>query len=80
MTYKYVRDEESASMLNLILESRCFDPAYINDWGLASTTYNVIYSGGTNFASKWNGQIKVFNKMKDKMMAKFEELKAERGD
>ena len=80
MTYKYVRDEESASMLNLILESRCFDPAYINDWGLASTTYNVIYAGGANFASKWNGQVKVFNKMKDKMMTKFEDLKAERGD
>ncbi len=80
MTYKYVRDEESAAMLNLILESRCFDPAYINDWGLASTTYNVIYSGGANFASKWNGQVKVFNKMKDKMMTKFEDLKAERGD
>ena len=80
MTYKYVRDEESSAMLNLILESRCFDPAYINDWGLASTTYNVIYAGGENFASKWNGQVKVFNKMKDKMMGKFETLKEERGD
>ncbi len=80
MTYKYVRDEESSGMLNLILESRCFDPAYINDWGLASTAQSVIYNGGTNFASKWNGQVKVFNKMKDKMLTKFEDLKAERGD
>ena len=40
----------------------------------------MIYAGGEGFASKWNSQMKIFNKMKDKMMTKFEDLKAERGD
>jgi hypothetical protein len=40
----------------------------------------VVYTGGTNFASKWSSQAKVFTKMRDKMYTKFEDLKAERGD
>ena len=41
---------------------------------------NRIYVGAFQAVIGTDGQIKVFNKMKDKMMAKFEELKAERGD
>ncbi len=80
-TYKYMRDEESAEMLNIILDSRVYDPAYINDFGgFAGNIMNVVYTGGTNFASKWSSQAKVFTKMRDKMYTKFEDLKAERGD
>ena len=80
LTYKYMRDEESAEMMNIILASRCYDPAYINDWGgFAGQIHGVIYNGGENLASKWNGTVKVFNKMRDKSLDKLEQIQAERG-
>lgn len=79
-TYKYMRDEESAEMLDIILDSRSYDPAYINDFGgFAGNIYNVIYNGGANFASKWSSQSKVFTKTRDKMFNKLADLNAERG-
>ena len=79
-TYKYMRDEESAEMLDIILDSRSYDPAYINDFGgFAGNVYNVIYNGGANFASKWSSQSKVFTKTRDKMFNKLADLNAERG-
>ena len=55
MTYKYMRDEESAEMLSIILGSRCFDLGYIYNWG--DMCWNVaepIATGDTGtFASTW---------------------------
>ena len=80
LTYKYMRDEESSEMMDIILESRCYDPAYINDWGsFAGQIHSVIYNGGTNLASKWSSTSKAFNKMRDKAIDKLAEIQAERG-
>ena len=79
LTYKYMRDQESSEMMDIILSSRCYDPAYINEWGsFSGTVFNVIYGGGTGLASAWQRSIKLFGKSRDKALEKLEKLQAQR--
>lgn len=80
LTYKYMRDQESTEMLDIILESRCFDPAYIYDWGgLYSTVRGIIYNGGEGLSSKWNSMTKVYNKSANKTLDKLADIHESRG-
>ena len=57
LMYKYSRDEESGGMLDIILKTMYYDPAYIYGWGgltnnigmLASKNYDVLASYTKSF-------------------------------
>lgn len=76
LTFKYMRDNESAEMLDIILESRCFDLGLIYNWGsLASSIHSIITNGkAENFASTWEKQSTKFDTALDKTMTAYEEL------
>ena len=77
LTYKYMRDNESAEMLDIILDSRCFDLGLIYGWGgLASGVHSIITNGKPeNFASTWEKSATKFDTALDKTMTAYEELK-----
>ena len=77
LTYKYMRDNESAEMLDIILESRCFDLGLIYAWGgLSSGIHSIITNGkAENFASTWEKNATKFDTALDKTMTAYEELK-----
>ena len=76
LTYKYMRDNESAEMLDIILESRCFDLGLIYNWGsLASGIHSIITNGkAENFASTWEKSSTKFDTALEKTMTAYEEL------
>ncbi|MCL1792811.1 MAG: extracellular solute-binding protein [Oscillospiraceae bacterium] len=55
ITNKLIRDEDSLEMLNLILDNRTYDLAYIYDWGGTIGIFgNILYSGRADtFASEF---------------------------
>ena len=58
LTYKYMRDEESAKMLDIILSNRLFDLAYSYNWGnMFSTIQGLIVSGKDTVASTWDKRL-----------------------
>ena len=74
ITSKYVRDLESADMLDIILASRVYDLGYICDFGgLYSGVTGLIRDGKTNVASTISSKLKAFNKAMEKMTQKFED-------
>ena len=76
LTYKYMRDNESAEMLDIILESRCFDLGLIYAWGgLSSGIHSIITNGkAENFASTWEKSSTKFDTALEKTMTAYEEL------
>lgn len=73
LTYKYMRDEESAEMLSIILESRTYDLGYVFDWGSIYTSIRSnIISGKNTFASSYAKLEKSFVKLMDKTVEAFE--------
>lgn len=51
---KFMRDEESTGMLDIILRSRNYDIGYIYNWGSLFTAFSSsITKGDTDFASKY---------------------------
>lgn len=51
---KFMRDEESAAMLDIILDTRNFDIGYIYNWGNLFTNFrNVLTSGKGDLASQY---------------------------
>lgn len=51
---RYVRDEESGDMLDIIFATRVYDLGYISDWGGAgSLVTNVYKAKSTEYVSKW---------------------------
>ena len=76
LTYKYMRDNESAEMLDIILDSRCFDLGLIYNWGsLTSSIHSIVTNGKTdNFASTWEKCVDKFNTALAKTMTAYEEL------
>ena len=50
--YEYCSDPESAEMLDLILNSRTYDPGY-HYWSSAETDLSQMISSGNNNAVKW---------------------------
>ncbi len=79
LTYKFMRDAESAEMLDIILDSRLYDLSAIYGFGLTTTITNMINSGTNTFASKWKALSKSFGKSIEKTVETFTELKEERG-
>ena len=54
ITYKYMRDEESAEMLDIILQNRIYDLAYSYDWGgLYGSIRSLIIKGNDTVSSTW---------------------------
>jgi hypothetical protein len=51
---KFMRDEESSAMLDIILKTRNYDIGYIYNWGNLFTSFRTcITKGDTDFASKY---------------------------
>ena len=51
---KFMRDEESKAMLDIILRTRRYDLGYATGWGGLFTGYiNSVKKGNTDFASVW---------------------------
>ncbi len=74
LTYKYMRDEESVEMLDLILDSRVYDMSYIYDWGsIATTMFGQITNGKENVASTWDKRTKQAQKALEKTIAAYKE-------
>jgi hypothetical protein len=53
ITNKTIRDEESAEMLDLILNTRIYDLGYIFNWNGIGTMLSTIYPDAGTFASKY---------------------------
>lgn len=80
ITRKYMRDEESIEMLDIILQDRRYDLGYIYNWGnLYTNIRTIIIQGKDTFASTWEKGEKSFNTAMEKTLAKYEELNAQRG-
>ena len=77
LTFKSMRDNESAEMLAIILESRCYDLGYIYNWGgLYSSVVGLVGNGkAENFASTWEKSSTKFDTALDKTMTAYEDLK-----
>lgn len=74
LTYKYMRDEESVEMLDLILDSRVYDMAYIFDWGgIFNSVFALITNGKDTVASTWDKKIKSAEKALDKTITAYKE-------
>lgn len=74
LTYKYMRDEESVEMLDIVLKTRCYDLGYMYDWGgMCSSIYNLIISGKTDLASTYEKKLTAFEKALDKTITAYME-------
>ena len=52
---KFMRDEESKDMLDIILRTRRYDLGYVADWGGMFSTYvSTAKKGNADFASVWD--------------------------
>lgn len=72
LTYKYMRDTESAEMLDIILASRIYDLGLIANYGsMASNIASIITSGAGNLSSTWAKTEKVFRKTMEKAVEKY---------
>ncbi|MBQ4350078.1 MAG: hypothetical protein II768_02365, partial [Clostridia bacterium] len=66
---KYARDEQSADMLDIIINNRVFDPMEIyNFGGFAGTFMNYGRNNTTDIASNVQKQSKVVSKSIDKFL------------
>ncbi|MBE6724311.1 MAG: hypothetical protein E7576_03785 [Ruminococcaceae bacterium] len=51
---RYIRDEESGDMLDIIFSTRVYDIGYIYNWGSSATLISSLYGAkSTNIASMW---------------------------
>ncbi len=74
LTYKYMRDEESVEMLDIVLATRCYDLGYMYDWGgMCSSIYNLIISGKPDLASTYDKKLPAFEKALDKTITAYME-------
>lgn len=74
LTYKYMRDEDSVEMLDIILSSRVYDLAYIYDWGSIFTgIMTLVKSGKTDVASTWDKKMKSADKAMQKTIDAYKE-------
>lgn len=80
LTYKYMRDTESAEMLDIILDSRIYDLGLIANYGsMASSIASVITNGTGNLASTWAKMNKSFTKIMDKAVEKYADVMNRQG-
>ena len=74
LTYKYMRDEESAQMLDIILSNRLFDLAYSYNWGnLYSQLQALILNGKDTVASTWDKRLSAAEKALQKTIDAYKE-------
>ena len=75
LTYKYMRDTESAEMLDIILDSRIYDLGLIANYGgMAGNIASIITNGSGNLASTWAKMEKAFGKTMEKAVDKYAEV------
>jgi hypothetical protein len=75
LTYKYMRDTDSAEMLDIILDSRVYDLGLIANYGsMAGSIAGVITNGTGNLASTWAKSERAFQKMMDKAVEKYADV------
>ncbi|MGM9624897.1 MAG: hypothetical protein ACI3XM_04225 [Eubacteriales bacterium] len=74
LTFKYMRDEESVKMLEMILANRVYDLAYIYGWGnLAETIFSMINNGKNTVASSWEKKVASAEKAMQKTIDAYKE-------
>lgn len=72
---RYVRDEESRDMLDIIFATRVYDIGFIYDWGGAGSMITNMFSGNqTGYSSQWQRIGKVAQKAMEKSLQKFAEI------
>ncbi|NLE12527.1 MAG: hypothetical protein GX628_02495 [Clostridiales bacterium] len=71
---KYSRDSESADMLDLILDSRCFDLGIVFNWGIDSMFTRVMTSGREGFVSTVASNAESYKAVIKKTMDQFTNL------
>lgn len=72
---RYVRDEESQDMLDIIFATRVYDLGFIFDWaGSGSMITNMFGNKQTEFASSWKKLEKATLKSMEKTMKQFAEI------
>lgn len=74
---KYLRDETSAEMIEIIHNNRAFDPAwvyclFIGD--LAQTPRNLLLSGKSDFMSYYKKREKMYNRNLEKLIEAFSKI------
>lgn len=75
LTYKYMRDTESAEMLDIILASRIYDLGRIYNFaGVIGSIATVINNGTGGLASVWARSSKAFSRTLDKAIEKYQKL------
>lgn len=74
---KYIRDEESSEMLDLIFASRFFDVGtYYQLGGYNEKVITMMQQGNTDFASMYEKNIKLANKVLEKINTAYAEMLA----
>ncbi|MGN1347183.1 MAG: hypothetical protein ACI4V1_10390 [Eubacteriales bacterium] len=72
---RYVRDEESGEMLDIIFATRVYDLGFIFNWGSAGSLVTTLYTNKqTEFASSWERIKKAAEKTMDKALEQFAEI------
>ena len=72
---RYVRDEESGEMLDIIFATRVYDLGFIFDWGGAGSLVTSIYnSNSTEYVSRWEGIQQKAQAALDKALETFAQL------
>ena len=72
---RYVRDEESGDMLDIIFATRVYDLGYIFNWGNAGSMVTNMYTAKqTEYASNWEKIQKSATKAMGKAMEQFAQI------
>lgn len=72
---RYVRDEESGEMLDIIFATRVYDLGFIFNWGNAGSMVTNMYTAKqTEYASNWEKIQKAATKVMGKALEQFAEI------
>ncbi len=72
---RYVRDEESGEMLDIIFATRVYDLGFIFNWGNAGSMVTNMFTGKqTEYASNWQKIEKAVKKTMEKAMEQFAQI------
>ena len=72
---RYVRDEESGEMLDIIFATRVYDLGYIFNWGGAGNMITNMFSAKqTEYASNWQKIEKAVQKTMSKSLEQFAQI------
>lgn len=72
---RYVRDEESGKMLDIIFETRVYDLGFIFNWGNTGNFVTTLFTNKqTEYASSWEKTQKAAQKNMEKSIEKFAQI------